>query len=278
MFDVVYGVDFSGARLAGRTMWLAEMAPDGPLLRLGQVDRLERLCGTAARGEVLRSLVGMISSSERALWALNFPFGLPVGLLAEGSGWRDQFALLAGWEHDPYAWGVEMVRRAKLLGGPWHIRRLTDRQEQTPFDTYHYRIVYQTFHGMHDVLRPLVDHRRTAILPFQHRRLPTARRVVVEACPASTLRRLGLPRVNYKQPEGGPLTAKRRRNRRAILDGLAPLVAVSAGDRLRLMRDGGADGLDAVLCGVGAWRCWRAYDHHAIGRNRYYSREGRHYA
>jgi hypothetical protein len=58
---------------------------------------------------------------------------------------------------------------------------------------------------MRDVLGPLLRHRSTAILPFHYRRLAAARRVVVETCPSSTLKRLGLPHQNYKQPAGGPL-------------------------------------------------------------------------
>ena len=44
------------------------------------------------------------------------------------------------------------------------IRRLTDIEEKAPFDPYHYRIIYQTFHGMRDVLGRLGDvaRRRTA--------------------------------------------------------------------------------------------------------------------
>ncbi len=131
---------------------------------------------------------------------------------------------------------------------------------------------------MRDVLGPLRKLPRTAILPFQPRKLRLAERAVVEACPASTLKRLRLPHQNYKQPAGGPLTGVRRRTRRAILDGLSPLVRVPANLRLRLMRDGGADGLDAVLCGVGAWRAWREEDHASWGRHPRYKREGRHYA
>jgi hypothetical protein len=137
---------------------------------------------------------------------------------------------------------------------------------------------YQTFFGMRDVLGPLRRLPRTAILPFQYRRLADALRVVVEACPASTLKRMGLPHQNYKQPTGGSLTPRRRRARHAILAGLSSWLEISAGQRLQIMRDGGADGLDAVLAGVGAWRCWREYDHRAIGRQPRYAREGRHYS
>ena len=51
---------------------------------------------------------------------------------------------------------------------------------------------------MRAVLGPLRRDKGTAILPFQYRRLRSASRVLVEACPASTLRLLGLPNQNRK--------------------------------------------------------------------------------
>src|SRR5579884_2713945 len=105
-------------------------------------------------------------------------------------------------------------------------------------------MLYQTFYGMRDVLGRLAGARGTAIVPFQYRRLPRAERVLTEACPASTLKRLGLPHNNYKQPQGGPLTPKRRRTRRAIVDGLGAHVLIEERQRRVLMRDGGGDALD----------------------------------
>jgi hypothetical protein len=137
---------------------------------------------------------------------------------------------------------------------------------------------YQTFYGMRDVLGPLRTVRQTAILPFQYRRLTRARRVLVEACPASTLKRLGLPHQNYKQPEGGPLAPKRLRTRRAILDELRRHVAFDEGQRRVMMRNGGGDALDAVIAAVGGAQAWQAADHRAIARHRRYVREGRLFA
>jgi hypothetical protein len=127
---------------------------------------------------------------------------------------------------------------------------------------------------MRDVLGPLALVRRTAVLPFQYRRLETACRVLVEACPSSTLKRLGLPHQNYKQPQGGPLTSRRRRTRRAILAGLAGHVQVGDGQRRLLMRNGGGDALDAVLAALGAAQAWPATDHRRIARHPRYPREG----
>jgi hypothetical protein len=136
---------------------------------------------------------------------------------------------------------------------------------------------YQTFYGMRDVLGPLARLRGTAVLPFHYRRLASARRVLVEACPASTLKRLGLPHQNYKQPQGGPLTARRRSTRRRLLEGLGGHVLIEPAHRRVVMRNGGGDALDAVIAAVGAAQAWQAADHRGIARHPRYVREGRLY-
>lgn len=280
MFGAIHGVDFSGAKLAGRNTWIARIEPAGgrknaPPYRLTALSRLETLCGTAERGPALAHLAGLIAESDAALWAMDFPFGLPVEVMQAGARWPDQLTFLRGFGEDAYEVGAECVRRAKALGGPMHIRRLTDHEAKTPFDCYHYRIIYQTFYGMRDVLGSLHRTRDTAILPFHYRRLPTARRVLVEACPASTLKRLGLPHQNYKQAEGGPLTRKRLLSRRAILAGLAEYVALEDRHRRVVMRNGGGDALDAVIAAVGGAQAWDAADHRRVARHPRYPREGR---
>ena len=280
VFGSIYGVDFSGAKLAGRNTWVARMEPAAakrkrPRYVLTSLVRLEQECGSAERSTALSHLVRMIADSDGALWALDFPFGLPIELMECDAGWPAQFDLLHAWGHDDYGVGLECVRRALALGFPKHVRRLTDVEAKAPFDPYHYRIIYQTFYGMRDVLGPLRRRRHTAILPFQYRRLRSARRVLVEACPASTLKLLGLPHQNYKQPEGGKLAPRRLRARRAILSGLGEYVRISDTQRRVIMRNGGGDALDAVIAAVGAARAWQASDHRLVARHPRYPREGR---
>lgn len=114
-------------------------------LRLIELARLEGLCGTADREISLAYLVQMIADSKQALWALDFPFGLPVEVMGHEVKWSAHFDFLRAWGDDDYGVGLECIRRAKALGGPMHIRRLTDIEEKAPFDPYHYRIIYQTF-------------------------------------------------------------------------------------------------------------------------------------
>jgi ferric-dicitrate binding protein FerR (iron transport regulator) len=97
----------------------------------------------------------------------------------------------------------------------------------------------------------------------------------VEACPASTLKRLGLPHNNYKQPGAAPLEPKRRRARRAILCGLAQRLVIGPGQRRLMWRDPGGDALDAVIAALGGAQAWRLADHRHIARHPRYPREGR---
>jgi hypothetical protein len=271
----VVGVDFSGAKLAGANTWLARLDVTSARPRLEQLDCLETLAGDAERDAALRHLVEMIRESQSALWAIDFPFGLPIEV--PGGNWPKQVPWLQAFAGDAYAAGLECVRIAKGRGLPAHVRRATDVEAKTPFDCYHYRIVYQMYHGITSVLAPLRRDRQTAVLPFHYRRLPAAARVVVEACPSSTLKRLALPHQNYKQPAGGPLTAVRLRTRRVILDRLDSLVEIAPVFRRVMMRNPGGDALDAVIAALGGWQGYRDADRAAVARHPRYRHEGRLY-
>ena len=279
-FQNVFGVDFSGAKRAGENTWVAHLVPhprksNPHRLRLLGLHRLTTLAGTADREPALRTLVSLVRQSDAALWAFDFPFGLPVEVMPPRSTWFDQLDWVRGWGDDAYELGLECLRRAKAAGLRMHVRRCSDDECRAPFDPYHYRIIYQTFFGMRDVIGPLAASRCTAVLPFQYRRLPTARRVLVESCPGSLLKKLGLPHQNYKQPAGGPLTWKRLKTRHRLMDWLSGQVVFDARQRRVMMRNGGGDALDAVIASVGASRGLREADHAAIRRHPRYRREGR---
>lgn len=278
-FGSVYGVDFSGAKLAGRSIWIARTEPRARgRLALVELDRLDLLCGTAARDVCLAELVRFVNASDAALWGFDCPFGLPVELFPEGAPWADHFAFLAEYE-DAYECGLECIARTKRMpAGPLrtalHCRRQSDRAAKAPFDAFHYRMIYQTFFGMRDVVRPLAATPGTAVLPFQYRKLPRAKRVVVECCPSSVLKKNALPHQNYKQPKGGPLTRVRRLTRHAILAELGRWVRIGDRHRRAMMRNPGGDALDAVIAAVGAFRGVRDADHGALAAHPRLTREG----
>src|SRR5690348_12310698 len=142
----VCGVDFSGARLAGRTTWVARCAvvpvrerrAGVPALRLETLDRLETLAGSAEREAALAHLVAMIRASRAALWAVDAPFGLPVEVLDAGTSWTDLVRFLGRWEEGAYAFGLWALDRGRTLRaerggeGTMHVRRATDAATQAP--------------------------------------------------------------------------------------------------------------------------------------------------
>ena len=74
-FRAVWGVGFSGARLAGRTTWVARLEPTGgdPAFALTLLKSVEKLCGTAERKAALTALTELIARSSGCLWGLGFP-------------------------------------------------------------------------------------------------------------------------------------------------------------------------------------------------------------
>ena len=282
-FAAVYGVDFSGAKHAGHNIWIARTEPRARgRLALVALDRLGTLCGTAERAVCLSELVRMVNATAAALWGFDFPFGLPLQLFPDGTPWADQFTFLGDYGDDAYRCGLECISRTKLLpAGPLrtalHCRRQSDVDAKAPFDAFHYRMIYQTFFGMRDLVGPLAATPGTAVLPFQYRKLARAKRVAVECCPSSVLKKHGLPHQNYKQPKGGPLVPLRRYTRHAILGGISRWVRISDRHRRAIMRNPGGDALDAVIAAVGALHGFREADHTAIARHDRFPREGRMY-
>ena len=287
----VIGVDFSGAARPGKTAWLAELElPDvgppgktgkdladgssrpGQPPRLVSLDPLGRLAGDDRRGNVYGYLIDRILGSDETLWGFDFPFGLPLEL---GLGPQPtQLRRMRRFAGDAKDYGRELVARSESRLGVKHIRRQTDRETKTPFDCYHYRIIYQTFHGMRDLLGAIQGDRETAVIPFTYDRWDQARRIVAEACPSSTLKRIGLPHRHYKQSGVKPPDETHRKTRREILAGLSDLVWISTHRRRLILGDPGGDALDAILAAVGTLHGVRAADHASIRGHARYPREG----
>jgi hypothetical protein len=268
----VIGVDFSGAALAGRNIWLARCDVVRSKLKLVALERLEDVAGDASRETAYPHLIGEIHRSKNALWGIDFPFGLPIEL---GLGdWAEQLEVLTKWTDSANAFGRHCCDRAMEVVKKLHTRRDTDVETRTPFDCYHYRIIYQTFHGMRDLLIPLIRDRETCVLPFQFDLLESSKRIVVEACPGSTLRKMKLPFNRYKQTKPGKVEAKYIAVRKKILEGLREQIDLEPAQIKTMLSNPGGDALDAVIAAVGVWDAWREMDHEAVRAHPRYAREG----
>jgi hypothetical protein len=274
--ETVIGIDFSGAAQSGRNAWLAEtkVIPRSNTLELCKISRIGRLARDDSRQFVNEYLADRIGNADQTLFGMDFPFGLPIELNL--GDWPEQLNSLRKFAGDAKAYGHFLVARTESTLGSKHVRRSTDREASTPFDCYHYRIIYQTFHGMRDVLAKVADDEASAVWPFQYDR-HTAKRIIVEACPSSTLKRLGLPFHLYKQSGDRPIEPRHQKNRQQILRGIEDFISIKPHQRRVLMTNPGGDALDAVLAAVGSWHAFLKDDHASISKHSRYPFEGRVY-
>ncbi len=275
-FKRVYGIDFSGARLAGLTAWRAVLDTQNPRPRLIALASLASLAGSAAREVVFPWLVADILAARAVAVGIDAPFSMPLSMTPAAT-YRDELSWVSTFR-DARAMGRTLADDALLRFGVRHVRRETDRINRTPFDSYHYRIVYQTFHVMRDVCRVLSRDAHTAILPFDYTRLGEAERVVVETCPSSTLKRLGLPFRGYKQPGKAPVAPEKVKVRAVLLAALRERMEVPAEFAEQALLNPGGDALDAILAAWGTFESLSTSDHECLRSDAQVCREGWVYA
>jgi hypothetical protein len=234
----LYGIDFSGAQDAGRRIWVAQGALDAGVLRVITCRRAADLPGSGPRREqALAALRTLIAEAGEAAFGLDFPFGLPRSLVAEGR-WVDFLRAFPAAHADP-----DTFRRAcQEAADGRDLKRVSDVESRAPFSPYNLRLYRQTFYGLRDLLHPLVRAGRAVALPMQPPR--PGRPWLLEACPASLLKREDLY-IPYKGRETHHRAARAR-----ILAALEENGALAVPDpqiRRALLETPGGDALDSVL-------------------------------
>ena len=266
----VYGVDFSGAAKAGKRIWIASGRIRGGGLDIEDCRQGQDLPGSS--GELTQCLAALrqfISKQKECVFGMDFPFGLPADLVRAG-GW-DAFVLSFG---DRYEDAEHFNETCRLAANRRELRRITDEECQTPFSPYNLRLYRQTYYGIRDVLGPLVRERSVSVLPMQSP-LP-GKPWLLEVCPASTLRKLGVLHRPYKGRD-----EESRRNRARILKGIEGSGAVSiraAGLRAMVIDDSGGDALDSVVAALASFCALSAISQSRVPKSKPYALEGHVYA
>lgn len=249
--DTVFGVDFSGAKEAGNSIWIAEIdGGDEPEL-VDCAPVAERFDVAAERESAHRALTRHLAALDGdAAAALDFPFALPSSVV------------------DPADWESFVREFPSLFSSPADLqRRCQSRAELTDDDRvqhvrateeavgalspYNRRLRSQTFYGVRDVLRPLVLADAVRVAPMQS--LAPEKPTLLETYPAAALDSLDgeTHRAGYKETsEAG------RKRRTANLDALGRESELTVPEpvRGRLLADADGDGLDAVLAAFAGWR------------------------
>lgn len=247
----ILGVDFSGASDAGRKIWIAEGRPDSKgALELQSCIAAIDLPGSGkapalAVPALARHISGLGGSSGGdARVGCDFPFGLPRALINARS-WRG-FALRYV---DDFIDADTFRSLMRAQQNAIEHKRATDRIAGTPFNSYNLRLYRQTWWGIAGVVGPLVAARKAIVRPQQ--KLLAGKPVLMEICPASSLKSIGLY-PSYKGRE-----AKHRKARQRILEGLIDRGNLAApGRRMRalLLDNEGGDALDSVIGAITAGR------------------------
>lgn len=244
----VAGVDFSGARNAGRLIWIAEgRRTAGSGVEIETLVRADELPGGAtALKPALDALVAHAAKLTEHAIGFDFPFGLPRPLIREAN-WKTFIANFA--ERYPDMFVFRDACRAAADGR--EIRRKTDACARVPWCVYNIRLFRQTWNGIRHVLKPLVESDRGRAIPMQS---PAAGKpLLAETCPASLLKREGIyrPYKKGRKPHDGRAGREyilHELERRGMVRGLNQTL------RRTILENGGGDALDAVIAAIAAGR------------------------
>ncbi len=85
----IYGIDFSGAKDAGRKIWITEGVVKGGSLLIEDCFRARDLQDSGNELDIcLPPLKDFIKENQDAAFGLDFPFGLPY-VLVEQESWKE---------------------------------------------------------------------------------------------------------------------------------------------------------------------------------------------
>ncbi len=240
----VHGVDFSGAEDAGRSIWIATGIIKEKTLEIEEIRPVRELPSSGRkREEGLRALVDFISQEKEAIIGMDFPFGLPAPLVEDDS-WESFVLSFTNRFGSP----EEFKEKCFSAANNKELRRITDKEQHTPFSPYNLRLYRQTYYGIHDLIGPLVRDRLAYFPPMQ---TPSPDKAwIIEICPAATLKKerlyfryKGKDRMHYY-------------NRLLILKRLkkAGLGITQLDLRPKILKDSKGDALDSLIAAFAAFR------------------------
>ncbi|MFC6735600.1 DUF429 domain-containing protein [Halolamina salina] len=252
--DTVFGVDFSGAKEAGKKIWIAEIDCTGDEPELIGCNPATECFGTKKRDPTLRELTKYLAGlTPNAVTGLDFPFALPQQIVGVDD-WETFLLEFPG----AFASPSEFRRRCQARGsrldeGKVEYKRRIE-EEHDGLAAYNYMLYKQTFYGIRDVLRPLVLSDSVRVPPMQEPDDDRERPTVLETYPAGVLNDLDTDestRENYKKD-----TDESRKKREKNLDALETKIELTIDDDLRnrLLNDSEGDALDAVIAAGGVLR------------------------
>ncbi|WP_342306218.1 hypothetical protein [Methanolobus sp. ZRKC5] len=246
----VYGVDFSGAKDAGRKIWISEGVAEDDVLTVLKCYPISDIVANNSkeRHACLSALRDLIISNKHSVFGMDFPFSLPHKLM---SG-KDWYSFVSDFPHE-YQSADEFKKAMRIAGGKTELKRLTDIEVKAPFSIYNLWVYKQTYYGIRDVVRPLVMSGEACALPMQKPKEDNP--WIMETCPASTLKSEDLY-ISYKGR-----TEKERQTRKHILDEMLHKgITVPDEIREKIIDNKDGDALDSFIAAYATFRSVRNLD------------------
>lgn len=243
----IFGVDFSGAKRAGKNIWIAEgHIEDGVLEVVRSQSAADFLGCSSERDTCLAALAEFIAVEREAIVALDFPFGLPKALV-KGTSWESFVEGFKASFQTPDEFKKECLKAADGR----EFRRCTDIEARTPFSSYNLRLYRQTYYGISALLAPLVTQGKACVLPMQKAR--TGKPWLIEICPASWLKKHGLVSTSYKGR-----SQEHRDGRKQLLSQLARLQYLRLKQKAKrvALNNKGGDALDSIIAAACAFEVY----------------------
>lgn len=240
----IYGIDFSGAALAGNAIWITEAIVDGETLYIQSCNSAANFLNCSPkRAHILPALCRFIADQKNAIFGLDFAFGIPLGMFPEPT-WC-QFA--ANFP-EKFVTADQFRNHCRDVFPGSEAKRLTDLETQTPFSPYNLRMYRQTYYGIRDVLSPLVKNNAAWVLPMQQ--LAGDLPILLECCPASLLKKMKIYAPYKANAE------RENAHRRLIFGTIIEQNDIKIADpniRERVFTDAKGDALDSLLCAYIVW-------------------------
>ena len=264
----VFGIDFSGGAKAGNKIWIASGWREDAGLTIDTCGRAADLPNSdRSLAASLAALRRVIESSPEAVFGFDFPFGLPLKL-CRTTTWEAE--ILSFPDAFPSAAAFRQNCRDRCQGK--EMRRTTDRETETPFSPYNLRMFRQTDAGIRLLLAPLVAARKVSAPPMMP--IGPGRAVVIEVCPASTLKRLGLYDSFRGYKGRSENSAAKRRSLLATLQSTQGLHLSDQTLPEKIEADSEGDALDSVVAALAASRAARQIRSLEATNNPAYRMEG----
>ena len=235
----IYGVDFSGASDAGKHIWIAEGEIKDSSLAISDCHSASNFLGVSpSREAVFPALVEFIANLRNAALGFDFPFGLPAAMVVEDS-WS---AFVAAFP-SRYPTLVSFDVDCHIASEGKELKRLCDVETRAPFSPYNRRVIFQTYYGIRDLLRPLLVSRQASVPPI-HEAGDDAP-WLLEVCPAGALKVAGLYKPPYKGRTPAHYDARNHILKSLENDGSVQVVSSTLRDTI--LNNAPGDALDSVV-------------------------------